>query len=163
VTAASQADPTKSAYATVTLTPPQCGSIGYNYQRTITIDHTRIPNTDQTNFPFLFNTTDPAFATTTNGGHVTSSTGNDIIFSTDPNGLTQLDYELEEYNPVTGQVIAWVRIPTLSHTTDTALYVFYEIPASRRPSRTRPRVGQQLSGRLARCQQWRSTISSGQH
>ena len=67
----------------------------------------------------------PAFATTANGGHVTSSTGNDIIFSTDPNGLTKLDHELEEYNPATGQVIAWVRIPTLSHTVDTVLYVFY--------------------------------------
>ena len=35
------------------------------------------------------------------------------------------DHELEEYNPVTGQVIAWIRIPTLSHTTDTVLYAFY--------------------------------------
>jgi len=36
-----------------------------------------------------------------------------------------LNYEMEEYNSVTGQVIAWVRIPTLSHATDTVLYVFY--------------------------------------
>jgi RHS repeat-associated protein len=130
VTATSQVDPTKSASATITLnppvlSPPQCGSSGYSYQRAIVIDHTHIPNSDQVNFPFLFNTTDPAFATTANGGHVTSFTGNDIFFSTDPNGLTKLDHELEEYNPVTGQVIAWVRIPTLSHTTDTVLYVFY--------------------------------------
>src|SRR5208283_4824361 len=107
------------------LSPPQCGSSGYSFQRAIAIDHTKVPNTDQVNFPFLFNTTDPAFATTANGGHVTSSTGNDIFFSTDPNGLTKLDHELEEYNPVTGQVVAWIRIPTLSHTTDTVLYVFY--------------------------------------
>ena len=130
VTATSQTDPTKSASATIrlnppVLSPPQCGSSGYSFQRAIAIDHTKVPNTDQVNFPFLFNTTDPAFATTANGGHVTSSTGNDIFFSTDPNGLTKLDHELEEYNPVTGQVIAWIRIPTLSHTTDTVLYVFY--------------------------------------
>jgi len=129
ITATSQADPTKSDSAMITLTPTeltpqQCWS-GYGYQRAIVIDHTQVPNTDQDNFPFLFNTTDPAFATTANGGHVTSPTGNDIIFSTDPNGLTQLDYELEEYNPVTGQVIAWIRIPTLSHSTDTLLYMFY--------------------------------------
>jgi len=55
----------------------------------------QVPNTNQVNFPFLFNTTDPAFATIANGGHVTSSTGNDIIFQCRFQGLTQLDYELE--------------------------------------------------------------------
>ena len=130
ITATSQFDTTKSDSATITLSPaelppPQCGSNGYSYQRAISIDHTQVPHTDQTNFPFLFNTTDPAFATTANGGHVTNFNGNDIIFSTDPSGLTKLDHELEEYNPVTGQVIAWVRIPILSHTSDTILYVFY--------------------------------------
>jgi RHS repeat-associated protein len=96
-----------------------------SYQRAITIDHTKVPNTDQINFPFLFSATDWAFATIANGGHVFSSTGNDIVFSSDPTGATALDYELEEYNPATGQVIAWIRIPTLSHTADTVIYMFY--------------------------------------
>ena len=125
VTATSVADSTKSSSAMITLSPAQCASSGYGYQRAIVIDHGQVPNTDQTNFPFLFNTQDPAFATTANGGHVTNSNGYDIIFSTDPHGLTKLDHEMEEYNPANGQVIAWVRIPTLSHTTDTVLYVFY--------------------------------------
>jgi RHS repeat-associated protein len=138
LTATSQADPTQSASATITLSPTpvtpippspgECGSTGYNNQRTIVIDHTKIPNTDLTNFPFLFNTTDPSLATTANGGQVTSSSGYDIFFSTDPNGLSKLDHELEEYDPVHGQVIAWVRIPNLSHTTDTVLYMFYGNP-----------------------------------
>jgi RHS repeat-associated protein len=125
ITAISQANTTQSASAVLTLSLPQCASRGYSYQRTIVIDHTKVPNTDQADFPFLFNTTDPTLATTANGGHLTSSSGYDIIFSTDPSGLTKLDHELEEYNPVTGQVVAWVRIPTLSHTADTVLYVFY--------------------------------------
>ncbi len=138
VTATSVANSSQWASATITLSPttvvpippspPQCGSSGYNYQRIIVIDHTKIPNTDQANFPFLFNTTDPALATTGNGGNVTSPSGYDIIFSTDPNGLSQLDYEIETYNPSSGQVVAWVRIPTLSHTTDTILYMFYGNP-----------------------------------
>jgi RHS repeat-associated protein len=114
--------------ASVMVSATQCASKnGYNYRRIIEIDHMKVSNTDQTNFPFLFNTTDPTLvlATATNGGHVTSPNGYDIIFSTDPNGLTKLDYELEKYNPATGQVIAWVRIPMLSHATDTVLYVFY--------------------------------------
>ena len=124
VTATSQADTSKSASATITLTPP-CASNGYGYVRSIVIDHTKVPNTDQSNFPFLFNSTDPSFATIANGGHVTNSSGYDIIFSTDPTGLTKLDHDLEEYNPTTGQVIAWMRLPSLSHTTDTVIYVFY--------------------------------------
>jgi RHS repeat-associated protein len=138
ITATSQWYPTELASATITLTPSavtpipppptQCGASGYSSQSTIVINHTKVQNTDQSDFPFLFNTTDPSLATITNGGQVTSSSGYDIIFSTDPNGLTKLDHELEGYNPLTGQVTAWVRIPTLSHTTDTVLYVFYGNP-----------------------------------
>ena len=113
----------------LTVNQTQCTSNGYSYQRAITIDHTQVPNTDQTNFPFLFNTTDPLLATTANGGHVNNSNGYDIIFTSDPAGQNILNYEMEKYNPATGQVIAWVRIPTLSHTTDTVIYVFYRNPA----------------------------------
>jgi RHS repeat-associated protein len=129
ITATSAEDPTKSASATITLVPSQCASSGFGYQRVIVIDHTKVPNSDQTNFPFLFNTTDPDLASIDNNGHVANSNGYDIIFSTDPNGLTKLDHELETYSPATGQVVAWVRIPTLSHTVDTVLYVFYGNPS----------------------------------
>jgi RHS repeat-associated protein len=108
--------------APVTVSVPQCNA---SYHRTITIDHKKVPNTDQVNFPFLFSTTDQTLATLANGGHVASPNGYDITFSTDPNGLTALDYELEEYDPTTGQIVAWVRIPTLSHSLDTVLYMFY--------------------------------------
>ena len=124
VTATSQADTTKSASATVYLLPP-CVSNAYSYARSIVIDHTKVSNEDQLNFPFLFNSTDPSLRSTANGGRVTNSNGYDIIFSTDPSGATTLDYELEKYDPIQGQVVAWVRIPTLSQTEDTVLYMFY--------------------------------------
>ena len=109
----------------VTVNPVQCVSSGYSYVRSITIDHTKVPNTDQINFPFLFNTTDPTLATIANGGHITNENAYDVIFTSDPAGQNPLNYELEEYNPVTGQVIAWIHIPTLSHSSDTVLYMFY--------------------------------------
>jgi RHS repeat-associated protein len=138
VTAISQADPTKSASATITLTPPNlpppvCATNGYGYERAIVIDHSQVPNTDQANFPFLLNSTDPAFATTANGGHMTNFNANDLIFTSDPAGQNVLNYELEEYNPVTGQVIAWIKIPNLSHTADTTLYMFYGNPTIASP------------------------------
>jgi hypothetical protein len=91
----------------------------------ILIDHTKIPNTDQVNFPFLFSVTDPNLKAISSGGHITNSNGYDIIFSSDPNGTAKLNYELESYNPTTGQLIAWIRIPSLSHSTDTPVYLFY--------------------------------------
>src|SRR5258708_2997504 len=98
---------------------------GYRYGRVVTIDHTKVPNTDQANFPFLFNTTDAMLKTASNGGHVNSIYGYDIIFTSDAAGTQKLDHEIESYNPASGQFIAWVRIPALSHTTDTAMYLFY--------------------------------------
>ena len=52
------------------------------------------------------------------------SDGTDILF-TSSDGVTKLDHELESYNASTGQVIAWVRIPTLSNSADTVIYVYY--------------------------------------
>jgi hypothetical protein len=125
VTSTSLADTTKSASATVTLAVTLCGANGYSYQRAVVIDHTKIPNSDQMNFPFLFSTTDAEFKTMGNGGHVTSSSGYDIIFTSDPAGQNILNYEMEEYDPVAGNVIAWVRIPNLSHSSDTVIYISY--------------------------------------
>jgi RHS repeat-associated protein len=103
----------------------QSWSNGYAHRRTITLDHTKVPNTDQTNFPFLFSGTYSYLATTSNGGNVTNSNGYDIIFTSDATGLTTLPFEQESYNASTGAVIYWVQVPTLSHTTDTVIYMFY--------------------------------------
>ncbi|MGA2434601.1 MAG: DUF2341 domain-containing protein [Bryobacteraceae bacterium] len=127
VIATSQADPTKSASATVTLLPSAapCLSASFPYERAITIDHTKVPNTDQTNFPLLISLTDPSLATVANGGHVANTNGYDIVFASDPAGATRLDHEIESYDPKSGQVIMWVRIPTLSATSDTIIYMLY--------------------------------------
>jgi len=96
-------------------------------RRTITIDHTKVSSiatTTYSNFPMLFSTTDPGFRTVSNGGKVASSTGADILF-TASDGLTKLNYERDSYSSSTGQLIAWVQIPTLSATNDTVIYMYY--------------------------------------
>ena len=103
----------------------QAWSNGYSYRRTVTIDHTKVPNTNQTNFPVLFSGTYSDLATTSNGGAVTNSNGYDIIFTSDAAGANVLPFERENYNGATGAVNFWVQIPTLSHTTDTTIYLFY--------------------------------------
>lgn len=97
----------------------------YGFSRTLTIDKTKVPNTNQVNFPVLFSGTYAYLATVANGGKVTSSSGFDIIFTSDAAGLTKLDHEIESYNPVTGAVNFWVRVPTVTTATDTIIYLWY--------------------------------------
>src|SRR6266568_181718 len=103
--------------------------MSYAYNRTVTIDHTKVPNTDQSNFPVCFSGTYSWLATVANGGHVTNSSGYDIVFTSDAAGLTVLDFEIELYTASNGQVVFWIRVPTVSHTSDTVFYIFYNNPS----------------------------------
>jgi hypothetical protein len=100
-------------------------SNGYSYRSAITIDHTKVRNTDQTNFPVFVSGTYSYLAITSSGGSVTNSNGYDIIFTSDASGMTPLSYERETYNATTGAINFWVKVPTVSHTTDTVIYMFY--------------------------------------
>ncbi len=97
---------------------------GYNYRRMITIDHTKVPNTDQLNFPVLVSGSYSYLATTANGGGVTNANGYDIVFTSDAAGSSVLAFEQESY-AANGTVTYWVKVPTLSHTVDTVIYLFY--------------------------------------
>src|SRR5690349_18662985 len=103
----------------------QSWSNGYSFRRSITIDHTKVPNTDQTNFPVLISGTYSYLATTANGGDVTNANGYDIIFTSDAGGTSLLPFEQESYSASTGALNYWVQVPTVSHTTDTVIYIFY--------------------------------------
>ena len=101
---------------------------GYSHSRTITIDHTKvgmISGTDQANFPLLISGTYPYLASVANGGDVTNANGYDIIFTSDPAGHNMLNHEIETYSPATGAINFWVKVPNLSHTTDTTIYLWY--------------------------------------
>ncbi|MEP0005380.1 MAG: DUF2341 domain-containing protein [Balneola sp.] len=98
---------------------------GYKYRKKLTIDNTRVSGAGTlTNFPVLISFTDADIATTSNGGLTTNVNGYDIAF-THSDGSTQLDHELESYNASTGQILAWVRFPTLSGSTDTDFFIYF--------------------------------------
>jgi Concanavalin A-like lectin/glucanases superfamily/Archaeal Type IV pilin, N-terminal/Domain of unknown function (DUF2341) len=94
---------------------PTIGSNAWHYRKKITIDHTQV-TADQSNFPVLISMTDTDLKT--------KSTGSDILF-TASDGTTKLNHEIENYTASTGYLVAWVGVPTLSSTTDTALYLYY--------------------------------------
>jgi hypothetical protein len=93
--------------------------------KTITIDHTKVPNTDQSNFPVLVQGTYAYLAGVAYGGSVQDSNGHDIMFSSDSAGVNRLVFERVVYETATGTVEFRVRVPTVSHTTDTVFYIWY--------------------------------------
>jgi len=92
----------------------------WNYRQKIIIDHNKVPNTDQTDFPVLIKITDANNAIFTKA----QDDGDDIRF-TSSNETTDLKFEVENFSKTTPELIAWVKIPTLSHTTDTTIYLYY--------------------------------------
>lgn len=98
---------------------------GYEYRKKFSVDNTKVNGAGSlTNFPVLISLTDSDLATTANGGKVTNSNGYDIAF-TSSDGTTQLDHELEEYSAATGEILFWVRFPTLSATVDTDFFIYF--------------------------------------
>ncbi len=71
------------------------------------------------NFPVLINlASDTSLATNA------QDDADDIAF-TSSDETTQLDHEIEDFNGTTGELQAWVEIPTLSASSDTVIYMYY--------------------------------------
>jgi len=91
------------------------------YRQAIVIDSS-ITTADLTDFPYMVKITDGAndvFASA-------QSNGNDILFTT-ADGSTKLPHEIEDFTTTSGseQLIAWVKIPTLSANEDTTIFMYY--------------------------------------
>jgi hypothetical protein len=97
----------------------------FSYYRTLTIDHTKCGSANSSSFPVLVSINHSSFKTVANGGRVQNSNGYDIIFTSDSGGTTKIPWEVESYDGTTGVLVAWVNIPSVSHTTDTVFYVWY--------------------------------------
>src|SRR5450759_1394660 len=117
----------------LTLTPPflktqkafAAGETWYNaswtYRKKITIDHTKVAS-DSANFPVLVSLDSLS--------HINAN-GTDIRF-TSSDGITELPREIESYS--TGSLRAWVKTPTLSSSSDTAIYMYYGNAAATEPA-----------------------------
>lgn len=99
-------------------------SSSWGYRTKIIIDDTKVSTTNHTDFPVLINSTNADWKYTGSGGHVGNSDGSDILF-TSSDGTTKLKHEIERYTAASGEVIAWVKVPTLTTSGDTELYMYY--------------------------------------
>ncbi len=103
---------------------------GYGYRKKLTVDESKVSGSSAlTNFPMLVSLTDADLATAANGGNVNSSNGFDIIFADATGSPVKWSHEIETYNAATGQITMWVKVPSLSHNTDTDFFMYYGNPS----------------------------------
>jgi hypothetical protein len=120
-------------------------SSGTNFTNyaSITIDNTKVSgSSNHTDFPVLISGifdgtgSEPDLRTAANGGNIqnTASGGAsgsvtvpaDLEFWSDNAASgTQYDHEIVDYDAATGELIAFVRVPTLQYSADTTFYMHY--------------------------------------
>src|SRR5712692_7888135 len=90
------------------------------YRKKLSIDQTKVGATGapHANFPVLVGRTD------TDLQSKAQSTGNDILF-TSSDGTTKLSHEIEKFVSSTGELVAWVKVPSVSSTAGTVLFMYY--------------------------------------
>ncbi|MEA3288299.1 MAG: DUF2341 domain-containing protein, partial [Candidatus Marinimicrobia bacterium] len=98
---------------------------GYEHRKKITLNSSQISgSTAHSNFPVMIKLTETDLKSTSNSGGVVNPSGYDIIF-TQSDGSTLLDFELQNYTSTTGDLLCWVRMPTLSPASDSIIYLYY--------------------------------------
>ncbi|MFQ5948115.1 MAG: DUF2341 domain-containing protein, partial [Acidimicrobiia bacterium] len=114
----------------------------YDFRNSITIDRANVGVTGTaattiSNYPMLYKVTDTDLKSTPTGD-VTDPEGDDIVFRAFDDatcggaGLAPctLDHEIEKYDGSTGELVAWVRVPSVktnnvANTSDTVIYIYY--------------------------------------
>jgi type II secretory pathway pseudopilin PulG len=111
----------------------------FSYKKPITIPAANLGSScsaDLDDFPVLISLTDTDLASKA------KADGYDIIFRALDDTICDdlapapctLDHEIEEWNSSTGELIAWVRIPKLSYTGPTTIYMYYGNPNVYQPT-----------------------------
>ena len=90
----------------------------WQYRKGITINSANV-SADLTSFPVLI-----SLAGDSDLASYAQTDGNDILF-TAADEVTKLSHEIESFNGTSGKLVAWVKIPSLSSSTDTDIYMYY--------------------------------------
>jgi hypothetical protein len=105
--------------------------MAYSWKKQGTINASQCGSTDSTNFPVTValdgnvQAADTDLKTVGNGGFVQNANGFDIRPYSDAALTTALTFELVFFDGATGKVEMHVNIPTLSHTSDTVIYLAF--------------------------------------
>lgn len=95
------------------------------YRKRIVINHNKVSGSQNLlDFSMLINRIDAEWRDVANGGRVAKTDGSDILF-TAADGVSKINHEIERYDPLTGELISWVKVPALSFSADTPIYIYY--------------------------------------
>lgn len=92
------------------------------YKKKIIIRYSQTAGTDLSDFPVLIDLKD-------RGLRIKADQNNMNIYFTDSGGKKKLDHEVAAFNPVQGELKAWVRIPKFSNGRDSVIYLVCGFPA----------------------------------
>lgn len=99
---------------------------------TATITASLCGSADSTNWPVLVSISDATIKDVAHGGYVlnTSTTTrngvvcpNDLVLYSDAAHTTPLSFEFWQYDGTNGIALIWVKVPTVSHSVDTPIYI----------------------------------------
>ena len=90
----------------------------WQYRKKLTID-AGLVEADLTDFPVLI-----SFTGDSDLAAGAQSDFDDVLF-TSADGTTKLSHEIEDYDSTNGDIVAWVKIPFLSSSSDTEIFMYY--------------------------------------
>ena len=97
----------------------------YKFRKKIIINAVEIPAGETLkDFPMMVTLKDNDLRSAANGGKMVSETASDIRF-TKEDGVTLLDYEIERYNPATGELLAWVRVGAIGNASTKPIFLYF--------------------------------------
>ena len=99
-------------------------NLDWLYRKEITIDHSMVAG-DLLDFPVLIQLSSDADLA---DDSKCQNSGDDLVF-TDSSGSV-LSHEIEFFDGGTGELICWVKVPSLSSSVDTVLYMYYGNPSA---------------------------------
>lgn len=91
---------------------------GWQYRKTVTINHSQITEV-LTDFPVYIQNIDLDLK------EHAQQDGDDILFMNGMGTAHRLWHEIETYDPTSGSLVAWVKLPNIDLTNDTVFYLYY--------------------------------------
>ncbi|MFM2285916.1 MAG: hypothetical protein RLZZ543_1413 [Bacteroidota bacterium] len=97
----------------------------YKYRKQLQIDQSQLKaGALLKDFPVMINLKDDDLKAVSFGGKVVSDKGADLRF-TKADGVTLLEYEIESYNPQTGELLAWVKMDEISDKKADPVFLYF--------------------------------------
>jgi uncharacterized delta-60 repeat protein len=104
--------------ATVEFVSTAWAQCDFEYRKMITIDAAQVVQ-NLVDFPVLIHLD--------GNGELAANARNDgfDISFTSSDGLTKLSHEIEKFDGATGELVAWVKVPSISSSSDTNIYMYF--------------------------------------